>query len=295
MECPADERSTSGATTRTSPNAAALSASAAMPGLYTPSSLVIRIRMRPRCPSRSTIARVRPCTASLVWFAAPAGGSKKMRVALIHNADAGDEHQPNGERLCAMIREAGHAVSYHHAHDESWQAAFDEGCDLIAAAGGDGTIGRVARKMAGDPKPLAILPMGTANNISRTLGIADLPLAELIAGWQRGFVRNFEVGIARGPFGERRFVEGVGAGVFAWTIPEADASGTLESLTQTEHKITYALQMLKDRLERCPPVKLTATLDGDDVSGEYVLFEAMITRYIGPNLYLAPESATGDG
>jgi diacylglycerol kinase family enzyme len=87
----------------------------------------------------------------------------------------------------------------------------------------------------------------------------------------------------------------MGAGVFAWTIPEADASGTLESLTETDHKITYALQLLKDRLAKCPPVRLTATLDGDDVSGEYVLFEAMITRYIGPNLYLAPQSATGDG
>jgi diacylglycerol kinase family enzyme len=218
-----------------------------------------------------------------------------MRVSLLHNAEAGDENQPDAHQLCALIRKAGHAVSYHRAHDSNWEAALSEPSDLIAVAGGDGTIGRVARHMVGNAKPLAILPMGTANNISRTLGIAERPLVELITGWKGAFERNFEVGVVRGPFGERRFAEGVGAGVFAWTIPDADASATLANLTHTDHKITYALQMLKDRLAQCSPVRLAATLDGDDLSGEYVLFEAMITRYIGPNLYLAPQSATADG
>ena len=45
IEALAEDISTSGATTRTSPKRLATSASAAMPGLYTPSSLVTRMRI----------------------------------------------------------------------------------------------------------------------------------------------------------------------------------------------------------------------------------------------------------
>ena len=89
------------------------------------------------------------------------------------------------------------------------------------------------------------------------MGIADIPLEQLIAGWQQARVLAFDIGIARGPWGTRRFIEGIGVGVFAWTLPEADASGTLANLTDADSKIVYALQMLKDRLKGCPPVTVS--------------------------------------
>ena len=46
IECPAEDCSTSGATTLTSPNFFAAFASAAMPGLYTPSSFETKMRIR---------------------------------------------------------------------------------------------------------------------------------------------------------------------------------------------------------------------------------------------------------
>ena len=218
-----------------------------------------------------------------------------MRVTLIHNAGAGDDDQPSARELSDVIRSAGHAVSYWSTHDDDWAAALSAPADVIAVAGGDGTIGRVAKRMAGSGVPLAVLPMGTANNISRTLGIVDLPLEQLVAGWQAARIRMLDIGVANGPWGRRHFIEGLGVGVFAWTMPEADASQTLAGLELADHKITYALQMLKDRLENCPPVQLRATLDGDDLSGDYLLFEAMNAQYIGPNLYLAPHASAGDG
>jgi diacylglycerol kinase family enzyme len=218
-----------------------------------------------------------------------------MRVVLIHNASAGDHNQPDAEGLQEMIRQAGHELCYRSTSDENWAAALHEPADLIAVAGGDGTIGRVAASMVDGSTPLAVLPMGTANNISHTLGIAGVSLPELIAAWERGHMRKLEVGIALGPWGRRRFIEGLGAGVFAWTIPYADNSGTLASLTTTEPKISYALQMLKDRLLQCPPVSISAMVDNQDVSGDYILFEAMATRYIGPNLHLAPHVDSADG
>ena len=45
----------------------------------------------------------------------------------------------------------------------------DRAYDLVIAAGGDGTIGSVATQLAGSGVPLAILPMGTANDVARSL------------------------------------------------------------------------------------------------------------------------------
>ena len=170
-----------------------------------------------------------------------------------------------------------------------------EPAHLIAVAGGDGTVGSVAKRMAGREIPLAVLPMGTANNISRTLGLADIAIEDHILGWQAAPKVRFDVGVAKGPWGSTSFIEGLGVGLFAWTMPAADASPTLANLNQTDAKIAYALQMLKDRLQTCPAIEIKASLDGKDISGEYVLFEAMNMQYIGPNLYLAPDGNPGDG
>jgi diacylglycerol kinase (ATP) len=46
---------------------------------------------------------------------------------------------------------------------------IEAGCDLIIAAGGDGTINEVANGMLRGPIPLAILPGGTANVLAREM------------------------------------------------------------------------------------------------------------------------------
>ena len=45
----------------------------------------------------------------------------------------------------------------------------DQGHDLVIAAGGDGTVGSVATQLVGSGVPLAILPLGTANDVARSL------------------------------------------------------------------------------------------------------------------------------
>ncbi|HEX5159395.1 MAG TPA: diacylglycerol kinase family protein [Ktedonobacterales bacterium] len=45
----------------------------------------------------------------------------------------------------------------------------DQGYDLVVAAGGDGTVGAVATHLTGSELPLAILPLGTANDVARSL------------------------------------------------------------------------------------------------------------------------------
>ena len=218
-----------------------------------------------------------------------------MRVTLIHNPEAGDGGQPGAEDLKRLVRAAGHEVSYVSSEAAGWEAVLERPADLIAVAGGDGTVGGVAKRLAGRGVPLTALPMGTANNIARTLGLSDIPTERLIAGWADARRERLDLGAAKGPWGTSRFIEGAGIGLFAWTMPHADKSRALAELDEADAKIVYALQMLKNRLERSPAIRLEATLDGKDVSGTYVMFEAMNMRYVGPNLYLAPDSDPGDG
>jgi diacylglycerol kinase family enzyme len=166
---------------------------------------------------------------------------------------------------------------------------------MVAVAGGDGTVGRVAKKLIGRDLPLAPLPLGTANNIAKTLGLTDLRLEELVRGWDLSRYVTFDAGVARGPWGSRYFIEAMGVGLFACTIPVADDDRTLASLTDADAKVTYALLMLRERLAQCRPQALKLKLDGRDMSGEYVLFEAMNMEFVGPNLYLAPDIAPADG
>lgn len=49
--------------------------------------------------------------------------------------------------------------------------SIDAGCDLIIAAGGDGTINEVANGMLGSGVPLAIFPGGTANVLAHEIGL----------------------------------------------------------------------------------------------------------------------------
>jgi diacylglycerol kinase family enzyme len=218
-----------------------------------------------------------------------------LRVTLIHNPGAGDDKQPSRGQLEALIKEAGHEVRYQSVREKGWAKVLEKKVDLVAVAGGDGTVGKVARRLIKSGLPIAVLPMGTANNISRTLGIAELSIFELIPSWSTSKQVRFDTGIAKGPWGERRFIEGVGLGLFTSAIPHIDANETMAQLNDVEVKLTYTLQLLREHLHRCPSTKIAAKLDGKEISGSYVLLETMLMQFIGPNLYLAPKTIRDDG
>jgi diacylglycerol kinase (ATP) len=164
-------------------------------------------------------------------------------------------------------------------------------------AGGDGTVGKVARYLSGNRTPIAVLPMGTANNIAKTLGIAGKTLQELIKGWTTAGCVNFDVGVAKGPWGSECFVEGFGIGLFAEAMFQLDAKKNKQFADSGKPKqvIDSVLTILKKQLQRYRPKKMTVRLDGKDLSGEYVLLEALNIRYIGPNLDLVPRADIKDG
>lgn len=217
-----------------------------------------------------------------------------MRVTLIYNPKAGDEQQ-TGEELADLLRTAGHEVERHSSKDKHLAALLDGSPDLVAIAGGDGTISKVAKIMAGRGIPLAALPIGTANNISRTLGVTGITLKKQIRAWPSWRKAPLDIGLARGPWGSRQFVESVGMGLLAWGIPQADSSAMLHHMDDQSDQFEYVRSMLADRVKEAPPIHCKLAVDGKDISGDYLLVEAMNIRSIGPNLELAPGADPGDG
>jgi diacylglycerol kinase (ATP) len=222
---------------------------------------------------------------------------KFMKVTLIHNPDAGNGDQPSAEKLIEMIRRAGHKPHYQSSKDDAWETTLENPGDLLAVAGGDGIVGTVAKRMIGRATPIAVLPLGTANNIAKTLDLMDIPLGELIRAWSTARRKKFDAGVANGPWGSTYFIEGLGIGLFTEMMTRLDARGNIDlaHLTQPEEKITSVLEMLQARLQTAPEIKLNVTVDGRDLSGEYILLEVMNIKSIGPNLFLAPAADPGDG
>ena len=93
-----------------------------------------------------------------------------MRATLFHNPTAG--HKATKDDILAAMKLADFDVRYISVKDASLEEAFEKKADLFVIAGGDGTITEVLTKLPDRTMPVALLPLGTANNIARSLGIA---------------------------------------------------------------------------------------------------------------------------
>jgi diacylglycerol kinase (ATP) len=220
-----------------------------------------------------------------------------IKITLIDNPGAGTDSRPAGDKIVKLIRAAGHKVRYQSSKEKKWKKALKKSCDIVAIAGGDGTVDKVARELIGSRAPIAVLPLGTANNIAHTLEVTGIPLEDLIDGWKTGRCVNFDAALAKGPWESRHFIEGFGVGLFADTmarlqkadkfdLPDSDAPKTI---------IRSVLTTLKTELKNYSAAPMVVQLDGKDLSGDYVLLEALNIRYIGPNLDLVPRADINDG
>jgi len=216
-----------------------------------------------------------------------------VRVTLIHNPGAGSTGEKDALKLEKLLGRAGHKVRYRSSKERGWKRALKKPADLVVVAGGDGTVGRVIRRMIGRGVPVTLLPSGTANNIARTLGLLERPFEDLMRGWESARRAKLDVGVAKGPWGERYFIEGVGAGLFANLLARPKKKGA--KIGKPEDVVDRALRRLQDMAVHCEAVDVAATLDGEDISGRYLLFEAINLRYVGPSMFLAPGGKPGDG
>jgi diacylglycerol kinase family enzyme len=210
-------------------------------------------------------------------------------VTLLHNDGAGDEDH-SADALRSLITAAGHQVAYQATDDPHWHQALDAPADLVAIAGGDGTVRQVLTTLIDrTPLPITVIPLGSANNVARAFGLTGRPAEELIAGWEQADRRRFRLGLLRRDAVSDVFVETVGGGLFAEAIRQAEPlDGSVDD------KVTLGLRMLRRLIEELPTRPWRVMLDGVDHSGDYLAVEAMVIGETGPQVPLAPAADPED-
>jgi diacylglycerol kinase family enzyme len=214
-----------------------------------------------------------------------------VKITLIHNPKAGGGQ--DARELIRLITDAGHQVRHASVKDD-WKDSLDKPADLVVAAGGDGTVRRVALEAAKHGLPFAAVPIGTANNIAKSVGLMG-DAAELVESWSTSprHAQPFDFGEVEAPWGRARFVEGIGAGLIADLIHREDEVAADARFLGRE--MDRALHLLCELVREAKVRRWKIRVDGVDVSGDYFGLEIMNIRFVGPNLPLAPDAFPGDG
>jgi diacylglycerol kinase family enzyme len=133
---------------------------------------------------------------------------------------------------------------------------------------------------------MAIVPMGTANNVARSLGLGVDPHVA-VRDLSRATERRIDLGIVTNDRSKDYFVEGFGLGIFAHVLAER--------ARKKDKKPSRALELIADELEAYQPLHVELDVGGRDFSGMYMLAAVMNARSLGPALRVAPDARCDDG
>jgi diacylglycerol kinase (ATP) len=146
------------------------------------------------------------------------------RARLIFNPTSGRDDENNAARLASIVSSLrAHGIEAQVGLKTSGKAARElarkavrAGHALVVVAAGDGTIGDVASELIGSSVVLGIVPIGTMNNLARSLGV-PLGIDEACALIGMGTTRHIDVGrvVSNGSSRAEYFLETVGVGLSA--------------------------------------------------------------------------------
>jgi diacylglycerol kinase (ATP) len=209
-------------------------------------------------------------------------------LAIVNPAAGGGASRADVEAVLAPLGQRFETIDVaetgleHPTATELGERAVAERYDAAIAAGGDGTVGGVARALVGTEVPLGILPFGTFMNIARALEIPrDDPraAAELIA---RSTMRRVDVG----EVGGRVFFEAAGIGL------DADAFNATRAVQRGQHGMALAAvgALLRRRSAR-------VRVDVDGKARTHHILQAVVSNapFYGWGFEVAPGAVMDDG
>ena len=193
------------------------------------------------------------------------------------------------ERLVKALAKEGIDATYFSKREMArFGAALADQPDLVVVAGGDGSVGRMLDFYAGLTMPIAILPLGTANNIARSLGIDGEPLT-VVGRLRDAPEKKLDIGIVNGPWGYRLFVEAVGFGLVAGLMTGRVVGG--RTIGQTRARVRKKV-IEHVRAAKAEPIRVL--VDGTVIEEEVLFAEITSISRVGPALELLQESRTSD-
>lgn len=178
------------------------------------------------------------------------------------------------------------------------ESALEQGCTVVLAAGGDGTVRAVADQLGASGSPaaeLGIVPLGTGNLLARNL---EVPLGDIEAAFTRAFtgtaspldLGQVRVTLADGNTATHGFVVMVGFGIDAQMIVETD-----DELKAKAGWLAY-IESLGRAASSTEVVEFPLTLDEGDAHTEraHTLLVANCGTLQG-GIALLPDAAPDDG
>ena len=175
---------------------------------------------------------------------------------------------------------------------EAAEEAARSGARLVVAAGGDGTVNSVVNGiMAGDGRRpvLGVLPLGTGNDLARTLGIpADLD--DALEVLERRIVRRMDVLRSEGDGG--RYCANVSAAGFSGQVDEDVSDESKESWGP----LAYLRSALANAAE-LRTYDVVVEIDGGEEIVEASAVNLVVAngRYAGGGVPVAPDAKLDDG
>lgn len=130
-----------------------------------------------------------------------------MRTTLVVNPASGlGAGGRAADRVAATLRPVVDHLDVHiatSAEDTTAAArkAVDDGCDVLAVLGGDGTVHLALQSCAQSPTALAVIPAGTGNDLAACLGLPAEPAAaaaSVAAALAAGRTRELDLGRVEG-------------------------------------------------------------------------------------------------
>lgn len=168
--------------------------------------------------------------------------------------------------------------------------AVKDGYKLIIAMGGDDTIEAVIRGMAGSKARLAMIPVGTANNLAKSLGIPE-DVEGACALIAKGHMRKLDMGqvkMKKGkklPFFELVMV-GIGSAIYTDALHASKGKKLIPSMQGA----------IRTVLTHETRPKITVKMDGESsVRVETMLAVVSNVPLIGPNMLMDPDASMEDG
>jgi len=217
-------------------------------------------------------------------------------ATLLHNPKAGDEEHSKKE-LIELIEANGYKCRYSSTKKDGW-TDFESDVDLLIVASGDGTVRKMVKELSKRKElekapPIAILPLGTANNIAKTLNIEG-STEEIVKSWEKAKAVKYDIGTLEGVEDYDFFLEAFGFGLFP-SFVNIVTKEKIDNKKTVEEELLAVLQALHEFIFGFEARKCTLEIDGADYTGEYLLAEVMNIKSIGSNLQFAPTADTSDG
>jgi diacylglycerol kinase family enzyme len=213
-----------------------------------------------------------------------------MRALLCHNPTAGSKGYDKDAILAAMKLADIDVREIVSVKSDDLAAVLKKSADFVIAAGGDGTIGKVLVNLPDRSVPVALLPLGTANNAARSLGIAGTP-QELVETWRIDNTHPLDIGSVKGPWGTALFLEAFGVGL----IPDLLRQASKGKKPEGAENLRKGRELLQKTLKDAEPIDIDISVDGKALRGDFLGVEVLNIPFTGPALPLGNKADVADG